>query len=144
MPTILKPSHETNECHELKKQEVLSKASLCISPFDGCLPMVQWFIWSWILTSKTEIYCLSHSVQLFKCFKWDTFKTIFSMKNETCKNSTCQIRQKHFQRALSLHGQFLHFSFSTIFWSLFSNPGTFPLFLFLLPLLLHQLVQQYQ
>ena len=32
---------------------------------------------------KTEIYCLSVSVQIFKCFKWDAFKTIFSMKNET-------------------------------------------------------------
>ena len=44
--------------------------------------------------------------------------------------STYQILQKHFQGALSLQGQFLHFSIFTIFWSLFSNPSTFPLFLF--------------
>ena len=43
-----------------------------------------------------------------------------------------------------LQGQFLHFSISTIFWSLFSNSGTFPVFLFLFHLPLHQLVQQCQ
>ena len=45
--------------------------------------------------------------------------------------STNQILQKHFQGALSLQGQSLHFSIFTIFRSLFSNPSTFPLFLFL-------------
>ena len=51
--------------------------------------------------------------------------------------STYQILQKHFRGPVSLQGQFLHFSISLIFWSLFSNPSTFPLFLFLFPLLLH-------
>ena len=58
--------------------------------------------------------------------------------------STYQILQKHFYGSLSLQGQFLHFSISTIFWSLFSNPGTFPIFTFLVLLLLHQLGEQYQ
>ena len=35
-----------------------------------------------LLTGKTEIYCFSDSVQIFKCFKSDAFKTFF-MKNET-------------------------------------------------------------
>ena len=34
MLIILKPPHENNECHELKKQEVLSKASLCFILID--------------------------------------------------------------------------------------------------------------
>ena len=44
--------------------------------------------------------------------------------------SNYQILQKHFQGPLSRQGKFLHFSTSTIFWSLSSNPGTFLLFLF--------------
>ena len=43
------------------------------------------FMRQWILTGKTEIYSLSDSVQIFKYFKWDAFKTLFSMKNETIK-----------------------------------------------------------
>ena len=35
------------------------------------------------VNDKTEIYGLSCSVWIFKCFKWDAFKTIFYMKNET-------------------------------------------------------------
>ena len=34
MLKILKPPHENKECHELKKQEVLSKASLCFILMD--------------------------------------------------------------------------------------------------------------
>ena len=35
------------------------------------------------MNDKTEIYRLSYSVRIFKCFKWDVFNTIFSTKNET-------------------------------------------------------------
>ena len=35
------------------------------------------------LLTKTEIYRLSYSVRIFKCFKLNAFKTIFSMKNQT-------------------------------------------------------------
>ena len=35
------------------------------------------------MNGKTEIYRLSYSVRIFKCFKWDVFNTIFSTKNET-------------------------------------------------------------
>ena len=34
MLIILKPPHENKECHELKKQELLSKASLCFILMD--------------------------------------------------------------------------------------------------------------
>ena len=34
------------------------------------------------VNDKTEIYGLSCSVWIFKCFKWDAFKTIFYIKNE--------------------------------------------------------------
>ena len=36
------------------------------------------------INGKTEIYrLLPCSVRIFKCFKWDAFKNIFFMKNET-------------------------------------------------------------
>ena len=35
------------------------------------------------MNGKTEIYRLSYSVRIFKCFKWDVFNAIFSTKNET-------------------------------------------------------------
>ena len=35
------------------------------------------------INSKTDIYRLSCLVRIFKCFKWDAFRIIFSMKNET-------------------------------------------------------------
>ena len=35
------------------------------------------------INGKTEIYRLSCSVRIFKCFKWDAFRIIFYMKNET-------------------------------------------------------------
>ena len=35
------------------------------------------------INDKTEIYRLSYSVRIFKCFKWDTLKIIFCIKNET-------------------------------------------------------------
>ena len=38
MLIILKPAHEYNECHELKKHEVLSKVSLCFILMDVYQP----------------------------------------------------------------------------------------------------------
>ena len=35
------------------------------------------------INGKTEIYRFSCLVQIFKCFKWDAFRIIFYMKNET-------------------------------------------------------------
>ena len=58
-----------NESYKLKKQNVQSKVfrMLICDPMNG----------------KTEIYRLSCSVRIFKCFEWDTFKVVFYMKNET-------------------------------------------------------------
>ena len=58
-----------NESYKLKKQNVQSKVfrMLICDPMNG----------------KTEIYQLSCSVRIFKCFEWDTFKVVFYMKNET-------------------------------------------------------------
>ena len=35
------------------------------------------------INGKTDIYRLSCLVRIFKCFKWDAFRIIFCMKNET-------------------------------------------------------------
>ena len=35
------------------------------------------------INGKTEIYRSPSLVQIFKCFKWDAFRIIFYVKNET-------------------------------------------------------------
>ena len=79
---ILKPSHENNECHELKKEEMLSKASLCFILMD---------VYQRFNDSSDHVFLLAKmkfTICLIQCNSSsvlnDTFKTIFSMKNETC------------------------------------------------------------
>lgn len=42
-----------------------------------------WMLICDLMNVKTETHRLSGSVQILKCFKWDTVKTMLSMKNET-------------------------------------------------------------
>ena len=63
-------------------QNLSSKVSLSFIMMDAYPRSTDSSDYDSVLT-KTEIYLLSHSVRIFKCFKWNAFKTIFSIKSET-------------------------------------------------------------
>ena len=64
----------------MKMSLTSSKNRMCQIKYS--FPLYWWMLIHYPMNDKSEIYRLSCSVQIFKCFKWDAFKTIFYMKNE--------------------------------------------------------------
>ena len=86
LKAILQQKNSFSE--EVTSGGVLWKWVLQVEKNRMCQIMYFMYLYWWMLirdpmNGKTEIYRLSCSVLIFKCFKWEAFRIIFYMKNKS-------------------------------------------------------------